>query len=547
MFKKFIVATNILVFASLIIFTSPVLAQGNPPNQPVDVAWLLPAALTLLFPLGLLLLMSSAMPEATAPKAAINLLVGWGLAALAYFAIGFAFQFGGIAQVSPNPDFSNLYWEWYPLDQSVPVEVARSWGVVALQGWFLNGAVATPGVLTLFLTHVALVGTAAMIPAGVLLQRERFAAAQVISLCMGGLIYPLVGNWVWGGGWLSQLGASLNYGHGLVDFGGAGVVFLTAGAVALVALYLFPTAQTLADFGSDDLIVSTPTERLTVYDPVDNYGEDSADLLPATPMPSAYLPILSMLGGGLMILGWFGLAGGLHAPTALNFSAGHAAVSGLLAALAATTTTAAYSAFTTREFNPLMVGRGLVAGLVVTTAAAPFVPIWLSVVTGLVMGLLVPLLIYLLDQRLPLADHLGTVVTYGISALISLLLVAFFATGQAGQGWNGLGLTEFRGVADQGVSGLVVASSFASDWPSQLQAQLLGGGVILVWALVTAWIIFQTFIAVESAWQRSGLEWPGSSPDRDTFETETTSEVAPPVGEMADEDSGSTQEVVVHR
>ena len=546
MLKKFIIATNILIFASFTILTIPVLAQGNPPHQPVDFAWLLPAALTLLFPIGLLLLISSALPETSAPKGAINLLVGWGLAALAYFAVGFAFQFGGIAQVSPNPDFSNLYWEWYPLDQSVPVEVARSWGVVALQGWFLNGAVATPGVLTLFLTHVALVGVVAMIPAGVLLQRERFAAAQIISLCMGGLIYPLIGNWVWGGGWLSQLGASLNYGHGLVDFGGAGVVFLTGGAVALVALYLFPS-QTSADFTDDDLIVSTPTERLTVYDQVDDPSEAIADLLPVTPMPSAYLPILSMLGGGLMILGWFGLASGLHSPTALNFSAGHAAVSGLLAALAAATTTAAYSAFTTREFNPLMVGRGLVAGLVVTVAAAPFAPIWLFVVAGLVIGLLVPLLIYFFDQRLPLVDHLGTTATYGVSALISLLLVAFFATGQAGQGWNGIGLTEYRGVAGQGVSGLIVSAGFASDWPSQLQAQLLGGGVILIWSLFAAWVIFQTFIAVENAWHRSGLEWAGSSRDHDTFDAETASEALPPVSDMADEDSSSTQEVVVHR
>ncbi|HRV93804.1 MAG TPA: hypothetical protein P5526_16725, partial [Anaerolineae bacterium] len=198
MSKKFVIALNTL--ALTLISASPVLAQGNGPNQPVDFTPLLPAAFILFLPLGLLLLISSAMPDDQAPMVAINLLIGWGVAVLAYFAVGFAFQFGGIAQVSPNPEFSGLYWEWYPLDQSVAVEVARLWGVIALQGWFLAGDVATPAVLNLFLAHLALVGAAAMIPAGILLERGRPVAALVICLFTGGLIYPVAGNWLWGGG-----------------------------------------------------------------------------------------------------------------------------------------------------------------------------------------------------------------------------------------------------------------------------------------------------------------------------------------------------------
>ena len=369
MSKKFVIALNTL--ALTLISASPVLAQGNGPNQPVDFTPLLPAAFILFLPLGLLLLISSAMPDDQAPMVAINLLIGWGVAALAYFAVGFAFQFGGIAQVSPNPEFSGLYWEWYPLDQSVAVEVARLWGVIALQGWFLAGDVATPAVLNLFLAHLALVGAAAMIPAGILLERGRPVAALVICLFTGGLIYPVAGNWLWGGGWLANLGSSLNFGHGLVDFGGASVIFLTAAAVALVALYLFrPMQNGIADVG-DELILSTASDRLTVYDQVTMPVDDPADSLQSAPMPSAYLPILSMLGGGLLLLGWVGLSTGVHAPTALNFTPAHAAVSGLLAALAAAVAAAAYSAFTTREFNPLMAGRGLAAGLIVSMAAAP--------------------------------------------------------------------------------------------------------------------------------------------------------------------------------
>jgi hypothetical protein len=91
----------------------------------VDLTNLLPAALTLLLPFGLILLIASAMPEKQAPATAVSALVLWSTAALAYFGLGFAFHFGGIAQVTPNPELRGLYWEWYPLDQSVDLEAAR--------------------------------------------------------------------------------------------------------------------------------------------------------------------------------------------------------------------------------------------------------------------------------------------------------------------------------------------------------------------------------------------------------------------------------------
>ena len=97
------------------------------------------AALMLFLPIGFILLTGSAVAEERAPSMTIQLLVTWAVAALGYFAVGFAFQFGGIAQVSPQPDLQQLYWEWYPLGQSVDLEVARLWGFAALQGWGLAG------------------------------------------------------------------------------------------------------------------------------------------------------------------------------------------------------------------------------------------------------------------------------------------------------------------------------------------------------------------------------------------------------------------------
>jgi Amt family ammonium transporter len=472
----------------------------------VELANLLPTALTFLLPFGLLLLLACAMPQDQAPATAVQLLMVWAMALLAYFVVGFAFHFGGIAQVSPNPELSALYWEWYPLDQSVDVQAARLWGVIAFRGYALAGDAATPGVFLLFLNHAALVGVAAMIPVIAVPQPLRGAALVAIGLCTGGLIYPLAGNWLWGGGWLANLGASLSLGHGLVDFGGASVIFLTGAMVALAALLTFRAGTFLAPStpAVAELKLATGLEdRLVVYDepPI-----TEVEILPEIPMPTAYLPILSTLGAGLMLLGWFGLTAGLHNPTAVSFSPAQAGVGGLLAALGASLTAAGYSWFTTRQLNPLMTSRGLVAGLVLALAGSPFIPPWLMLMAGLGLGLVLPMLIYLFNHRLGLADGLGLLVTYGVSALFGLLLVPFFADGRTGQGWNGLEPANFLGVAGQGVSGLWVASGFAPDWPGQLQAQLVGLGAIALWAMLIGALLFQTVLVIAKAWARSGLE-----------------------------------------
>ncbi len=472
----------------------------------MDLANFLPAALTLLLPFGLILLIASAVPEEQAPALAVNGIVAWSTAALAYFGLGFAFHFGGIAQVTPNPALSGLYWEWYPLDQSVDLEVARLWGMVALQGFGLAGDVTTPTALFLFFSHLALVGTAAVLPLAVLPQRVRGLGAVLTGLLTGTVIYPLPGNWLWGGGWLAHVGASLGFGHGLVDFGGASVVFLSGAMVALAALILFRSSRMSVETvpPAEELVVTTgPDYRLDVYEEPAAIPTE-VELLPVTPMPSAYLPILSLLGAGLMLLGWLGLSAGLHTPTALNFSPAQAAVAGLMAALSAALTAAGYSWLTTRHFDPLMTSRGLAAGLVVAVAGAPFMPIWVSLAAGLLMGLLLPVLIYFFDRRL--GDETGTLTTFGVSALLGLLVLPFLADGRAGQGWNGFGLSDYYGVAGQGVSGLWVAAGFASDWPGQLQAQLVGVIAIAVWALLLGLLLFQTVKVILHTWARTGLE-----------------------------------------
>src|SRR5262245_21470294 len=120
---------------------------------------------------------------------------------------------------------------------------------------------------------------AAFPASAVLIQRERRFLAVLTGLLPGELLYLVVRNCVCGGGWLSNLGASLDLGHGLVDFGGATVIFLAGSGVALVALLLFKP-EVAVQPGDDPV-------------KVDQVREDETLVL-SRPMPSAYLPLLSV-------------------------------------------------------------------------------------------------------------------------------------------------------------------------------------------------------------------------------------------------------------
>ena len=83
--------------------------------------------------------------------------------------------------------------------------------------------------MTLFLFQMVFMDTAATIPTGAMAERWKFLAFCVYGLFISMIIYPVYGNWVWGGGWLSQLGSNFGLGHGAVDFAGSGVVHMVGG------------------------------------------------------------------------------------------------------------------------------------------------------------------------------------------------------------------------------------------------------------------------------------------------------------------------------
>ena len=422
-----------------------------------DLAWLLLAGcLAFLIPVGFTLLASGGMPEKKAVPTAVMGLAATGLALVSYLACGFALQFGGIGLVSDLPGLSGLIWEWSPLD----VTWGTGWGALGLKGFLLQKGADTPLAHALFFSQLPLVITVSLIPLLTMRGRVKSSALVLGALLIAAVVYPVVSNWVWGGGWLANLGLNLELGHGFVDFAGSGMIHLLGGVAALGGILAFG-------------LRSERTEK------------------PAQ-MPPVHLPLLAILGSLLLLIGWLGLV--LSNPLYMlgkDLSGSQMVVNVVLAASGSILVTMLYAWFTTAEANVLMASRGLAAGLVAISASCPFVPSWTALVIGVVAGLLLPLGIYFIEYLLRLDDPAAAVATHALSGLWGLLAMAIFADGHYGAGWNGVGAEEYLGIAGQGVSGYLVASGLQIDLPNQLYAQLIGIAAIAIVGFALAWVLFK--------------------------------------------------------
>jgi Amt family ammonium transporter len=437
---------------------------------------LLAGSLAFLIPAGFTLLASGGMPEEKAVPTAMMGLAATGLALVGYLACGFALQFGGIGLVSDLPGLGGLIWEWSPLDATW----GTGWGTLGLRGFFLQQGADTPMAYALFFSQLPLVITACLIPLLTLRKRAKSLALAPVALLIAAVVYPVIGNWVWGGGWLANLGSNLELGHGFVDFAGSGMVHLLGGVAALGGILAFGFRSPPRKLGGDG-------------------GGEPAE------MPPVHLPLLAILGSLLLIVGWLGLvfSNPLYTsneglPRALI------AVNVVLAAGGSLLVAMLYAWFTTGGADVLMAARGLAAGLIAISAACPFVPPWAALIIGAVAGLLLPLGIYLVEYLLRLDDPAAAIATHGLSGLWGLLALAIFADGRYGAGWNGIGAEEYLGIAGQGVSGGFVAAGFQLDLPNQLFAQLAGIATIAILAFALAWLFFKTLDVLIKAGTKSG-------------------------------------------
>jgi len=365
-------------------------------------------------------------------------IAAFAVALLAYYFVGFAFQFGGVAPVANLGGTSPL----------TGIFGHGNAGIIGLHGFLLQShGTYDVGVMVLFLFEVVFMETAGYIIIGAIAERISFAGFLLAEVCMGAIIYPIYGMWMWGGGWLAHLGSSLHWGHGAVDFAGSGVVHATGGWAALaLAMVLGPR--------------------------IGKFNKDGS----ANAIPGHNIPFV-VIGTMVLLFGWMGFNPG-STLGATDLRIGLVAVNTLLSACVGFVMAMIVTDVKYGKPDISMSCNGMLAGLVAITAPCAFVAPWAAVVIGGVAGILVVYSVAFFDAR-HVDDPCGAISVHGVNGAWGVLAVGLFADGTYGIGWNGVGAS-----STQGVRGL-----FYGD-VGQLWAQIAHIFVGFIWAWGITYLIF---------------------------------------------------------
>lgn len=303
------------------------------------------------------------------------------VAAGAYFVCGFAWQ-GFIGMPAHSIAVSGKSWNWIGAQP------------LFLRHLELNGS--PESLAALF--GVFSVALAALIPLGAGLDRWRLAAICSSTALLAGFTYPLFAHWVWGGGWLAQLGVNYGLGHGFVDAGGASSVQVVGGVTALAIAWILGP-------------------RRNKYSP-----EGMPTAIPG------HNAVLVMLGCLLALLGWVGLnsAGAILFTGSQPGAAVLVAINTTLSAAAAGLAAAVITRVQFGRPDVSLTANGWVSGLVASSAACVFVEPALAVLIGLVGGALTTFSVEWLELHMGVDDPGGAISVHAVSGLWGLLTVGMF-------------------------------------------------------------------------------------------------------------------------
>ncbi|MGE4285688.1 MAG: ammonium transporter [Phycisphaerae bacterium] len=353
----------------------------------VDTVWILLGAVLVFFMQPGFAMVETGFVRA---KNACNILtknfLDFCIASIAFFAVGYAFMFGE----------GNSF--------------------IGLKNFFLTGVGHDGAAFWLF--QAAFCGTAATIVSGSVAERIHFKAYILYTIIISAVVYPIIGHWVWGGGWLSNFG-----GGAFLDFAGSGVVHTVGGVAGLIGAILLGARR----------------------------GRFAADGTPKA-IAGHNIPMVT-LGVFILWFGWFGFNAGS------TLAVGDGSLIGLIALntnIAAASGGIVAITFATIKFGKpdLSMGmNGALAGLVSITAPCAFVEPWAAIVIGAIGGFLVVLAVMMLD-KLRIDDPVGAFPVHGVCGIWGCLANGFFATealaGSAGLLYGGgLGVLwiQFAGIA----------------------------------------------------------------------------------------------------
>jgi Amt family ammonium transporter len=374
---------------------------------------------------------------------------------LAYYAVGYAFQFGAVAVNAAPANLGGLPTLNHFLIGS------GSWGFLGGKGFFLAGPAYDTGSNVFSLFEVVFMETAGYIIVGAICERITFWSFLLCELFIGAILYPVFGCWVWGGGWMSQLGSTMNLGHGYVDFAGSTVVHAVGGFCALaLAVILGPR--------------------------LGKYGPDGKP----RPFP-AHNIVYVVVGTFILLFGWMGFnPGSTLGATDLRISV--VAINTNLAAIAGSAVAMLLWYFMFGKPDITMACNGMLAGLVAITAPCAFVSPTSATIIGVIAGVIVCYGVLFFERVVKVDDPCGAISVHGLCGWFGAVSVGIFADGTYGAGWNGVGAASYLGHAGQGVTGLLYGDTH------QFLVQLGGATLCAIWAFGATFAVFTVVDKIKS-------------------------------------------------
>lgn len=369
----------------------------------VDTIWvLLGAALVFFMQAGFAMVETGFTRAKNAGNIIMKNLMDFACGSLIFWIFGFGIMFAGSGKFIGGLDF--FIQGDYGVEGGYP-----SWAFVIFQTVFC--------------------ATAATIVSGAMAERTKFKSYLAYSIVISALIYPISGHWIWGGGWLSQLG--------FIDFAGSTAVHMVGGVAALVGAKIL--GPRIGKIDKDGNVKAIPGHNIT----------------------------LGALGVFILWFCWFGFNGCSTVSMTGDDSiilAGSVFVTTNIAAAAATVTTMIFTWVKYKKPDVSMTLNGSLAGLVAITAGCAVVNPVGACIIGIVAGIAVVVAIEFVDQKLKIDDPVGAIGVHGVCGALGTILTGVFAVD----------------------GGLVYGGGF-----TLLGVQCLGVLAVIGWVVATTTVLFK--------------------------------------------------------
>ncbi|MNI18796.1 Ammonium transporter NrgA [compost metagenome] len=406
MLKKFLLGFGLMAM----LFPTLAFAEDATPAQletAINSVWVMLAAILVIFmQAGFALLEAGSTRMKNAGHVAGKTILTFGICAIAFWAVGFGFAFG---------DGNSFFGTTGFFVSGLEDQAAAAYGS-------LSGSTVPIGIKFLF--QLAFAGVSLAIAFGGFAERAKLPVYFIFAVLFTVVIYPIVAHWVWGGGWLAELG--------MQDFAGSTVVHLQGATAALVATILLKPR-------------------------IGKYNKDkTSNLIPG------HNQVLSVLGVIILWIGWFGFNAGSTLSAMGEGFFGYIAMTTNMATAAGAVAALLISWMYFGKADIPSMLNGVLAALVAITASCAFVEVWAAIVIGAVAGIITFFTAQWFDKA-GVDDPVFAFSVHGIAGVWGTLATGLFATPELAEkvGVGGAGLFYGGGFHQLGIQALGVVGAFA--------------------------------------------------------------------------------------